>query len=1224
MSGAYFSLASGSFSQDWSNASLITADDNWAGVPSIVGFRGDDITGSAGIDPRTLTGDGTVTVDVIANQTNPATLANGGVAEFAIANPTIALNGSGTADAPNLVLYMDATGRKNVHLELDVRDLDASTDNATQQFNIQYRVGETGAWTNVPGGYLADATTGPSAATLVTHVAVDLPAAANGQGQLQIRLMTTNAVGNDEWVGLDNIVVTSDAMVGASVAVGNVSITEGDSGDQLLTFTITRSNADGAFSVDYGTQDGTASAGSDYEAVSGTLNFEVGGALSQTVSVVIHGDTTVEPNEAFNLLLSNVVNTTSTASLLNTSATGTINNDDFTLLAIHDIQGAGHTSPFVGQHVVTTGIVTAIDTTGARGFWIQDPNPDANDATSEGIFVFTGATPTVAVGDSVRVEGNVNEFKGSDPNNLTVTELDSPVISVLSSGTALPAAIILGTGGRLVPTEVIDNDHFTVFDPGQDAVDFYESLEGMRVTVPDAQATAPTITNTTWIVANQGANATGMNAGGGITISAGDFNPERVQIFFDSGVSPAGVKPNAITGDHLGDVTGILHYFGGDYELLPTAIGSTGSGPIVLPRETTTLAGDADHITIGAFNVENLDPFDPQAKIDALAANIRVNLGSPDIIGVEEIQDADGPGAGTNYSGAASAQKLIDAIVAGGGPHYVYVEVAPTANNTTGGENNGNIRQGYLYNPDRVGFVSVSQITDTTPANGDAYNNSRRPLVGVFTFHGETITLVDVHNTSRGGSDALFGLDQPALNAGDDRRVDQTSFVKTFVEGLVAADPHANVVVMGDFNAFQFETTLTQLESSGALTNLTNLLPVNERYSYNFDGNNQQLDHMLASPELYASAQFDIVHLNSNQAVVNQTTDHDGSVSRFLVNAAPVAMADSFAGSEDTALVVDAQHGLAANDSDLNGDALTVVLQDGPLHGTLALAADGSFTYTPAANFNGPDSFTYLVKDPSGAMSEVKTVSLQVAAVNDAPVANADAASVTEDETVVIDVLGNDTDVDVGDDKVLVSVSATAKGASVSIVDGMVVYSADADAFDLLGPGQSTTDTLTYTMRDAAGATSTATVTVTINGAPDGPAQFGGNGADTLQGTGLEERMEGGNGADSLMGMGGSDTLLGGNGADVLDGGAGADRLDGGLGPDTFVFSGAFGRDVVVGLSGEDHIQLSHLQFADFNAVLAHSTQVGGDVVITLDAANTITLQAVSLANLHANDFLFV
>jgi hypothetical protein len=428
---------------------------------------------------------------------------------------------------------------------------------------------------------------------------------------------------------------------------------------------------------------------------------------------------------------------------------------------------------------------------------------------------------------------------------------------------------------------------------------------------------------------------------------------------------------------------------------------------------------------------------------------------------------------------------------------------------------------------------------------------------------------------------------------------------------------------MGDFNAFQFEPSLTQLESGGALTNLDKLLSAEERYSYTFEGNSQQIDHQLVSPSLYGGAEFDIVHLNSGQPTTSRPTDHDPIVSRLYVNTAPVSAGDSYAATEDTALVVDAQHGVRTNDTDVNGDTLTVVLQQGPQHGALALSADGSFSYTPAANYNGADSFTYFVQDPSGVHSAVQTVSLQVAAVNDAPVANADTASVTEDETVVIDVLDNDTDVDAGDQKVLVSVSATAKGASVTIVDGQIVYSADADVFDLLGQGQSTTDTLTYVMRDAAGLTSTATVTVAINGAPDGPTQFGGVGADTLTGTGSEERMEGGNGTDALAGLGGSDTLIGGNGADTLDGGAGADRLVGGNGPDVFVFAGAFGHDMVVDLSGEDVIRLDHAEFADFGAVLSHASQVGGDVVITLDAANSITLLGVQLVDLKANDFVF-
>ncbi|MEP7148321.1 MAG: VCBS repeat-containing protein [Acidobacteriota bacterium] len=200
------------FSQNWTT-NLITTNDDWSPVPGIVGFLGDYTAASpTGVDPRTLLDPfTTVAVDVIANQTNPDTLSNGGVAEFdGIANPSVALNGSGTADAPFIVLYLNTTGQNNIRVRYNARDLDASVDNAVQQINTQFRVGGAGDFSNVPGGYIADATTGPSQATLVTPVDVTLPAAANNQSLVEVRILTTNAVGSDEWVGIDDIQVTND------------------------------------------------------------------------------------------------------------------------------------------------------------------------------------------------------------------------------------------------------------------------------------------------------------------------------------------------------------------------------------------------------------------------------------------------------------------------------------------------------------------------------------------------------------------------------------------------------------------------------------------------------------------------------------------------------------------------------------------------------------------------------------------------------------------------------------------------------------------------------------------------------------------------------------------------------------------------------------------------------------------------------------------------------
>ena len=172
---AYYSLASGSFSQNWSNTGLITTNDNWSGVPYIIGFRGDDLTTATGTDARTITTTSAV-VDVIANQTNPTRNTSGGVTEFdGIANPTVALQGSGTADAPYLALYMDATGRSDIRVQANLRDIDGSVDDAAQQIAVQYRTSPTGPWLNAPGGYFADVTTGGTA-TQVTAVDIVLPA----------------------------------------------------------------------------------------------------------------------------------------------------------------------------------------------------------------------------------------------------------------------------------------------------------------------------------------------------------------------------------------------------------------------------------------------------------------------------------------------------------------------------------------------------------------------------------------------------------------------------------------------------------------------------------------------------------------------------------------------------------------------------------------------------------------------------------------------------------------------------------------------------------------------------------------------------------------------------------------------------------------------------------------------------------------------------------------
>ncbi|MBK8813507.1 MAG: VCBS repeat-containing protein [Acidobacteria bacterium] len=199
------------FAQDWT-ANVLTTNDNWTPVLGIEAYLGQDITVATATDPQTLLTTSALPndLDLIANQTNPNTLTSGGVAEFdTLANPTVALQGSGTADAPYVLLYLNTTGQSNINVAYKLRDVDGSADNSIQPVALQYRIGNTGNFTNVAAGFVADASAGPSTATLETPVSATLPGDANNQALVQVRIMTTNAVGSDEWIGVDDINVTA-------------------------------------------------------------------------------------------------------------------------------------------------------------------------------------------------------------------------------------------------------------------------------------------------------------------------------------------------------------------------------------------------------------------------------------------------------------------------------------------------------------------------------------------------------------------------------------------------------------------------------------------------------------------------------------------------------------------------------------------------------------------------------------------------------------------------------------------------------------------------------------------------------------------------------------------------------------------------------------------------------------------------------------------------------
>ncbi|NOG48618.1 MAG: tandem-95 repeat protein [Chloroflexi bacterium] len=198
------------------------------------------------------------------------------------------------------------------------------------------------------------------------------------------------------------------------------------------------------------------------------------------------------------------------------------------------------------------------------------------------------------------------------------------------------------------------------------------------------------------------------------------------------------------------------------------------------------------------------------------------------------------------------------------------------------------------------------------------------------------------------------------------------------------------------------------------------------------------------------------------------------------VNDAPVAVNDAYTTDEDVALVVDAATGLLANDTDAEADPLTAVLVVGPTNGTLTLNSDGGFTYTPNANFNGSDTFTYKAND-STADSNVATVTITVNPVNDAPVAVDDAYTTDEDtalNTAAPGVLTNDTDAE-ADPLTAVLVVGPTNGTLTLNSDGSFTYTPNAHF--------NGSDSFTYKANDGTADSNVATVTITVNPVNDAP-----------------------------------------------------------------------------------------------------------------------------------------
>lgn len=505
------------------------------------------------------------------------------------------------------------------------------------------------------------------------------------------------------------------------------------------------------------------------------------------------------------------------------------------------------------------------------------------------------------MGDAVAVSGTVTEYVpgGASSGNQSLTQITRPAFTVVSGGNPVPAATVIDA--RSVPAayapagDPAANGSIDALPlrPSAYALDRYESLEGMNVQVSDTRVVGATDPYTElWVTVKPREN---RNRRGGTVYGSYDAqNTGRLQI---QSLGSAAAFPDANVGDTLaGATTGPLDFnqYGG-YTLVANELGTLEEGGL---RRETTRRQHAGELSVATYNVENLDPSDD--TFAAHAAAIVDHLRSPDIVALEEVQDDNGAVDDATVTAGVTVTRLIDAVEAAGGPRYDWRSVDPV-DKADGGEPGGNIRQVFLFDPERVSFtdraggdattaVGVTKVRGkaaltVSPGRVDpasaAFENSRKPLAGEFVFRGRTVIVIANHFASKGGDQSLTSQYQPPSRGSETQRHLQAKAVHDFTAKILTTQKNAAVVALGDINDFEFSRTTEILEGDGTLWSAIKSLPPGERYSYVYQGNSQVLDQILISPSIRRGGTFsyDSVHLNAE--FHDQISDHDPQVLRF-------------------------------------------------------------------------------------------------------------------------------------------------------------------------------------------------------------------------------------------------------------------------------------------------------------------------------------------------------
>ena len=468
----------------------------------------------------------------------------------------------------------------------------------------------------------------------------------------------------------------------------------------------------------------------------------------------------------------------------------------------------------------------------------------------------------VRPGDRVTVSGRVRETR--DPRNeyaRTLVELvDNPVVSRTGSA-EVPKPVDLQKLGP-PPADLIG------------ATNYWRSLLGQTIAIDTAAALSPSNRFGDLVVLPEGWNipAAQRSRYGGVLFREGQENMTKVSVKFRDA---AGGSPPLSVGAVLRGLTGVVSYRAGDFQVELTQPPQVVSNPQI-ESETTRLTGDDTSVIVASVNMLNLNPNEGE-RAKRLATRIVKNMKSPDVLSVQEIQDNDGP----NKSDVVAADKtfgmMARLIKEAGGPDYAWIDVPPK-NGEDGGEPGGNIRCGFFYRTDRVKLVegSVKRIGE----GNAAFMDSRKSLVARFTFKDHRFEVVNDHFASRRGSSPWNGAIQPPIVGGADKRIGQAKAVREYLDGLRKTDPNVDALVVGDFNDTLESSTVKELTSTG-LSVISNLVPPEDRFDYNYRGTQQILCPVVGTPGLIANKRIEMQYLHANSVNPLDDSDHDHAIMKI-------------------------------------------------------------------------------------------------------------------------------------------------------------------------------------------------------------------------------------------------------------------------------------------------------------------------------------------------------